>query len=227
VSNGPRSKSGTKLLIGLLSVGFLAGGFIAVRTLMDNEPPESSYTQAEAYAPMERGVADIVSVLPDFPGFVARSWDENPCSHEGIDDDRYTDIEITYAFGREHAQDSLIREVYVDVLRDHWRQLGYEIYLDETNSGGSRTDRSIAARRDDGVSFWYRAWGRTTLIVQSGCVPRSDKSEIDYIPPAGGVVPGGEGDGVNRYFPDGIPVEDGSPSAIDPFDERGLNPFRD
>jgi hypothetical protein len=46
-------------------------------------------------------------------------------------------------------------------------------------------------------------------------VPVSELSEIEYIPPVGGIEPGSEQDNVDRYFPDGIPTDQAA--AIDPF----------
>jgi hypothetical protein len=205
----------------------LIAGFIFVRIAMTEQPPKSIYTQAEAYGPMEEAVAELTEVLPGFPGFAFRGWGEMPCSHNGIDDDRFTNVEVDYTFSRAVSDDPLVRETYVEVLRERWTAQGYEVHRDDRRVGAERVDHSLEARRADGINLWYRVGAVVGITVQSGCVPKSDKSEIDYIPPAGGVEPGGENDGVGRYFPDGIPVESDSPSAIDPFDERGLNPFRD
>jgi hypothetical protein len=180
-----------------------------------NTPPESKYTQAEAYAPMEAAAANAVAALPDFPGFEQRSWGEMPCSHNGFDNPDYTNIEIRYDFSAEISGTDQVREDFVALLRDHWTAQGYEITLDEATTRGDRQDRDIAAVRDDGITLWYRVAGYTGLMIQSGCVPVSDDSEIEYIPPTGGIEPGSKGDKLSRYFPDGIPTDQAA--SIDPF----------
>jgi hypothetical protein len=180
-----------------------------------NQPPESEYTQAEAYAPMEAAVAESIAVLPDFPGFGSRTWRENPCSHNGVDDPDYTNIEITYDFSEEVSQSDLLREDYVASLREFWKSQGYEITDDEERQRETRVDRSLAAELGDGISLWYAVGRYAGFIINSGCVPVSDPGEIEYIPPVGGIEPGSDKDNVDRYFPDGIPTDQAA--AIDPF----------
>ena len=183
---------------------------------MSDEPPETEYNQAEAYGPMEQAVRDTIEVLPDFPGFSARGWYELPCSHNGIDDPDYTNIEITYSFGWDLSEDPMIREEYIDVLREHWEEQGYAVRTDDGDGAGFY---NLSVTREDGISLWYQVWGMVNLVVQSGCVPVSDMSEIDYIPPAGGIEPGSDGDGADEYFPEGIPSGETSADAIAPFGE--------
>ncbi len=180
-----------------------------------NHPPESEYTQAEAYAPMEAAAADAVLALPDFPGFERRIWAELPCSHNGIDDSDYTSIEIDYEFSLENSGSDLVREAYTDALRDYWTSLGYEITDEYETERGDRVDRGLVVQREDGIVLWYRVVGIVSLTIQSGCVPVSDHGEIEYIPPTGGIEPGSENDLVEEYFPDGIPTDQAA--AIDPF----------
>lgn len=177
-------------------------------------PPESEYTQAEAYAPMEESVADAVEVLPDFPGFESRWWHELPCDDNGGSSD-YTNIEIEYSFSSEDSMKTQTREEYVQVLRDHWASLGYEITRDEERRRGDRIDHDLVAEREDGISLWYTLGSYNAFLIQSGCVPVSDRSEIDYIAPAGGIEPGSDADRVGDYFPDGVPTDQAL--AIDPF----------
>jgi hypothetical protein len=103
------------------------------------------------------------------------------------------------------------------VLRDHWTSLGYTIIGDkasETNQG--RRDHNLTVDIGDDIGLWYQVWGKVSIVASSGCVPISDKSEIEYIPPLGGIEPGGRGDGIiEDYFPDGIPTDQAA--AIDPF----------
>jgi hypothetical protein len=181
-----------------------------------NKPAETEYTQAEAYAPMEAAVADAIEVLPDFPGFEKRAWAEVPCEHNGQADSGYTDIEIQYWFSSADSGSDLVREQYVDLLRDHWASLGYEkTYEEQSDRADGSVNRDIAVKRDDGITLWYSAAGYTVLTVQSGCVPVSELNEFEYIPPAGGIEPGSDKDRVEKYFPDGIPTDQAA--AVDPF----------
>ncbi|WP_155830292.1 hypothetical protein [Glycomyces tenuis] len=190
-----------------------------------NQPPQTEYTQAEAYAPMEAVAAEAVESLTDFPGFEQRSWGEMPCSHNGIDDPDYTNIEIDYSFSLEVSETDQIREDYVEELREYWTAQGYEITRDEESTYDDRLDRNLVVRTDDGITLWYRVAGYVGLVIQSGCVPVSDLSEIEYVPPIGGIEPGGEGDKLDRYFPDGIPTDQAA--AVDPFanTQAGPAPF--
>lgn len=88
------------------------------------QPHESTYTQAEAYEPMEQATLELIAVLPDFPGFEIRSWAETPCSHHGIDNSDYTNIEIRYSFSEEISKTALVGETYLEVLREYWNELG-------------------------------------------------------------------------------------------------------
>jgi hypothetical protein len=210
----PPSRRVVVLLIAV-AAAFAATSCTILGDAMDS-PPESEYTQAEAYAPMEAAVADAIDVLPEFPGFERRLWRELVCSHNGVDDPDYTNIEIVYEFSPQNSESDLVRKQYVDVLREHWTALGYEITLDKSDElANGRVDRDLSADREDGIHLWYSVWGLAALTVQSGCVPVSDSSDIEYISPAGGVEPGGEGDVVGEYFPDGIPTDQAV--AIDPF----------
>lgn len=182
---------------------------------MEAAPPESEYTQAEAYAPMEAAAAESAAAIEGFPGFESRSWGEMPCSRNGVDDPNYTKIEIRYLFSLPDSGTDLVREEFVDTLRDHWTSLGYSITTDDSVEGAERTDRNLVAVREDGINLWYAVGGYVGLFIGSGCVPVSDKSEIEYIPPTGGVEPGGPNDLVGDYFPDGIPTQH---EAIAPFE---------
>jgi hypothetical protein len=215
-----------------LSVAFAAAAVLAATACsavgdVVNGPPESEYTQAEAYAPMEAVAAESVGSLSDFPGFEQRLWAEMPCSHNGIDDPDYTNIEIRYKFSLEVSETDQVREDYVDRLREHWTAQGYEIVRDEESTYGDRLDRNLVVRTEDGITLWYGVAGYVALMIQSGCVPVSDPSEIEYVPPTGGIEPGGEGDDVSRYFPDGIPTDQAA--AVDPFADTqaaaGPEPF--
>lgn len=177
-------------------------------------PPDSPYTQADVYAPAEAAVAAIVEVLPDFPGFERRSWGELPCSRNGIDDPNYTQVEVRYQFSKADSATPLVNERYVEELRERWTSLGWPILRDSAVDGASGVYRDLKTVTPDGVSVWYSAAFIATFMVGfGGCVPRSAPGDIPYIPPSGGVVPGGKGDKVSRYFPGGIPI-----AAVDPFD---------
>lgn len=215
-----RRKKPLWLKLFLVGLVLIAAVFIIVKVKDMNTPPESVYTQAEAYAPMEDAAADTVAVLPDFPGFMQRNWAELPCSRNGKVNPDYTNIEIRYMMSVEDSREDRVVGQYVELLRDHWTSLGYEItYEKERTYDDGSVSRSIAAKRDDGITLWYSAAGHAALMIQSGCLPASDPSEIEYVPPVGGIEPGGEGDKLSRYFPDGIPAEETSADAIAPFEE--------
>ncbi|MEU6857932.1 hypothetical protein AB0B28_03505 [Glycomyces sp. NPDC046736] len=181
---------------------------------MNEQPPASAYTQATAYAPMEAAVADLVEALPEFPGFERRVWAKTPCSRGGVDDPRYTNVEIEYRFSKEDSQTAKVREQYIDALREHWLGLGLRIVADRPLESRDRTDHDLVAYRpEDGVKLWYSVAFYASVRVRSGCVPVSDLSEIEYVPPTGGILPGGRRDLVSSYFPDGIPEQE----AVNPF----------
>ncbi|MQM25293.1 hypothetical protein [Glycomyces albidus] len=174
--------------------------------MTDTEPHRPA--QAEMYAPMEAAVAEAVEALPDFPGFASRTWHELPCGHGDGGDPGHVGIEISYMFAEPLWGDPLVRETYAAALRGQWEADGYDVHRDdEVALASGRVDRNVEALREDGLNLWYRVSGVVGLVVQSGCVERSEPGEIAYVPPAGGVTPGGEGDLVGEYFPDGIPVE--------------------
>jgi hypothetical protein len=209
----PASKRGRAAAI-CLTTAFLTAACSTFGDALDT-PPESEYTQAEAYAPMEGAVAETVAALPDFPGFESRWWHELPCEHDGTSSADYTTIEIEYAFSSEDSATDLTREQYIDVLREHWTSLGYEITRDEERRRGERLDYDLVANRDDGISLWYTLGAYNAFLIQSGCVPVSDRSDIEYIAPIGGIDPGSDMDMVDDYFPDGVPTD--QTAAIDPF----------
>jgi hypothetical protein len=177
-------------------------------------PPERRYTQAESYAPAEAAVADLVAALPDFPGFARRSWAELPCTRAGVEDPARTNVEVRYQFSVQDSGSALVNERYVALLRRHWTALGHRIVRDDAMPFSDITHRDLAAVREDGITVWYAAAHIATVMVQSGCVPRSDPADIPYIPPSGGIRPGGRGDNVGEYFPEGIPAA----RPADPFD---------
>lgn len=192
---------------------------VSACSILENDmdtPPESEYTQAEVYAPAEAAVAELVEALPDFPGFEKRSWAQMPCSHNGVDDPDFTQVEIRYMFTAEDSATPLVNEQYVDVLRERWTSLGYEITRDDTVEGENGAYRDLMTVTDKGVSLWYSAAYIATLNVSfGGCVRVSEPGEFEYIPPSGGIEPGGPNDGVDRYFPEGIPD---TREAVNPFE---------
>jgi hypothetical protein len=208
------SRGAITAIVALAASSACSGG------IMDNEeqPPASEYTEAQAFAPMVAEVAETVAALPDFPGFDSRSWNELPCSHNGIDNQDYVNIEIRYGFDDAASASPLVRETYVDTLRERWTELGYDIHREETTPDGEHT--AIEARREDGINLWYRVAGGVSLLVQSGCVPKSEPGEIQYIPPAGGIVPGSKWDTIDIDGVQGVPEEPIEESAS-PFGDSG------
>lgn len=143
-----------------------------------------------------------------------------PCSHDGVDDDEYTAIEVRYRFSIADSATEQVRDQYVATLREHWTDAGYEIATDDEVEGAERTDRNLVAVRHDGISLWYAVGGYVGLYIGSGCVPVSEAGEIEYIPPTGGVEPGGPGDLVEEYFPDGIPTTHEALAPLNPPEGR-------
>jgi hypothetical protein len=183
-----------------------------------NEQPEPKHTQAEAIPVMEAEVAAIIGELPEFPGFSSRSWRETPCYKDGAYTEERVGMEIEYRIVDGNTAESLARVAYVDALRELWTEQGYEITWDEASPDGEWYN--LEARRDDGVKLWYNVAHAVSLMVQSGCVPASDHSEIQYIPPSGGIIPGGPDDIMNKLKDEiqGYP-EEPQEEAILPFEE--------
>lgn len=212
---GPPAPRRRLLLPAALALAVAASACSIMENDMDT-PPESEYTQAEVYAPAEAAVAELVASLPDFPGFEKRSWAQMPCSHDGVDDPDYTQVEIRYSFSEADSATPLVNERYVELLREQWTSLGYEITRDDAVEAEGGTYRDLMTVTGEGVSLWYSAAFIATLNVGfGGCVPVSEPGEIEYIPPSGGIEPGGPNDGVTRYFPDGVPA---AHEAVDPFE---------
>jgi predicted RNase H-like HicB family nuclease len=199
--------------------------------------PEREFDNHEVYPLMEQLVADAVAVLPDFPGFSERRGTLQSCTNERGDAiEGWVSIELKYAFDEPISQTEQVREQYTDVLREAWTEAGYEITWDEASPTGE--DYNLEAARSDGITLWWRVWGRTSLTIQSGCVPIGDGEEKpDYIPPAGGVLP--ENDPFGNYLDPSVYADETSTdtetdeAAVDPFDDtmaaegtsHGTSPF--
>jgi hypothetical protein len=195
--------------VAALLAPFTAGCSLLQGATGDDSPPESMYTQAEAYAAMEAVAADMVSVLPDFPGFERRLWLEHPCTHDGVEDPDYVSVELEYTFSEADAQTTLVREEYADLLKEHWVEQGYEVELDDVIELDDRTDRSLVVSNEENeLQITYRVAAKVPIMITSGCMPVSDLAEFEYVPPQDGIEPGGEHDQVADFFPDGIPSEE-------------------
>jgi hypothetical protein len=183
-----------------------------------DEEPEPKYTQAEVIPVMEAEVTAITAQLPDFPGFSSRSWRETTCRKDGAYTEDRVGMEIDYRVTDGNTVDSIARKTYVDTLRELWTEQGYEITWDETSSDGEWFE--LEARRDDGITLWYSVAHAVSLKVQSGCVPASSHSEIQYIPPSGGVIPGSQDDIMDDLKDEiqGYP-EEPQEEAVSPFEE--------
>lgn len=189
-------------------LAFASGCSIAESIGGEEAPPESIYTQAGAYEEMEAVAADLVAVLPDFPGFEQRTWLEHPCTHDGEEDPDYVSVELEYKFSEADAQTPAVREEYVDLLKEHWTGQGYEVELDDTVEGGERTDRSLVVYSESKqIRITYRVAYQVPIMISSGCMPVSQPAAFTYVPPLGGIEPGGEHDNVDDFFPDGIPAD--------------------
>lgn len=218
----PARWSRRKITIAIAAIAVTAT-VIAVSLIRILMPPsDHSYTAAEVVAPMEQVVAETAASLPNFPGFSERVWSYVGCSSGGAPSEDYVGIQITYEFSKELSTEPLTRETFLDEIRTAWTDQGYEITRD-VQQGDNPPYHSLDAVRDDGITMSYWVANTVSLTVQSGCVASDDVEEIPYIPPTGGIEPGSEADGVDRFFPDGIPAEDLSTepadaSASDPSD---------
>lgn len=203
--------------------------------------PEREFDNHEAYRLMEQLVADTVTTLPDFPGFVERSALMHDCTDAQDNEiEGWMSIELKYAFDVPTSETSQVREDYTNLLRDVWAEEGYSINWDEASPTGDQYN--LEASRTDGITLWWRVWGRTSLTIQSGCVPIGNGDKFpEYIPPAGGVPLDAEHDPIGDYldpsiYGDAEPAEETSDeAAVNPFDDNvvadgslpGRNPFTD
>jgi hypothetical protein len=201
-----------KWLVAVIAIVFAVALIVTLtRIIMADKSSPSTYTAAGVVAPMEQVVADTVETLPNFPGFSERVWSFVGCSSSGAPSEDYVGIQITYEFSEALSKDPLTRETYLGPIRDDWNDRGYTITEDEA----LEDHYILSASRTDGITMSYWVAAKVVLIVQSGCVDSDDVEEIPYIPPTGGIEPGSEADGVDRFFPDGIPSEDVSTEPAD------------
>lgn len=177
-------------------------------------PPEREFDQSTAWQRLEAAAAEAIADLPDFPGFEVRVMLFHACEHQGVVNEDYISLELTYQFSEETSRDPLVREAYLELLRQRWRSAGYDIHRDKAS--GTGRDHSLEARRSDGINYWYSVAPLTALIVQSGCVKAVDDWEPAACPaPLGGVT--GDNDRARKHcagFPDDIEYDT---DAIDPF----------
>ncbi|THV26791.1 hypothetical protein [Glycomyces paridis] len=149
--------------------------------------PEREFDNHEVYPIMEQLVADVVAVLPDFPGFAERRGTRHSCPDEkGNEIEGWVSIELSYSFDIPTSETEQVREQYTDLLREAWTEAGYQITWDEASPDESQYN--LSASRGDGITLWWRVWGLTGITIQSGCVPIGNGDEKPaYIPPADGV----------------------------------------
>jgi hypothetical protein len=198
--------------------------------------PEREFNNNEVYPLMEQLVADAVAVLPDFPGFVERRGLFHECTDEQDNPiDGWGSIELKYAFSDAASLTAQVREEYTVLLREAWTEAGYEITWDEASADGSQYN--LEAARSDGIVLWWRVLGRTSLTIQSGCVPLAgdDVHPDEYLPPIGGVLPENDPFG-NAIDPEAheaeTPSDESTDAAVNPFEgvvaavvPPGTNPF--
>ena len=133
------------------------------------EPPEREFDETTALQRMQEAAAESITDLPDFPGFEVRGVFARDCVHEGKTDESYINYEMDYRFSEEISKDPLVRETYLDLLRQQWDTAGYDIHRDEQR-GDNPPHHFLEARRPDGINLSYRVTGLTVLRIQSGCV---------------------------------------------------------
>ncbi|MFC4338065.1 hypothetical protein [Salininema proteolyticum] len=161
------SKLSLALSAGSVSVLILGACQTQPVNVHDEWTNQSAYREAESIA------ADSVAGLEDFPGFSARTWDEDYCG-EGWDEkepvEGYTKPGLTYTFGEEASQDPNVRTAYPDMLEEHWKELGHEVERRESEGGDNVT---VIGTRDDGMNMMYQVASIATLQVwvdESYCV---------------------------------------------------------
>ncbi|QSB04415.1 hypothetical protein [Natronoglycomyces albus] len=178
-------------------------------------PPEREFDQVMAYGLMEEEVRSWVETIDDFIGFETRIYRTQDCYGPQMQETDFVRIEINYRFSRDDSKLPIVREEYLEAIREHWDKQGYNIHTEDIRGDGEF--HSLEARRPDGINLWYSVANISSLKVQSGCVRGSLDIEEPYIPPAGGVPP------QNDPLRNNPPYE---PSAEE-TSEEAINPFRD
>ncbi|MEV3938940.1 hypothetical protein AB0K52_23580 [Glycomyces sp. NPDC049804] len=188
--------------------------------------PEREFNNDEVYPLMEQLVAEAVEVLLDFPGFVERRGLFHECTDERDNPiDGWGSIELKYAFSDSASLTEQVRQEYTDILRDAWTEAGYEISWDEASPDGSQYN--LEASRSDGIVLWWRVLGRTSLTIQSGCVPLAgdDVHPDTYIPPIGGVLPENDpfGNAIDlEVYNTETPSGQSTDAAVNPFSDGAV-----
>lgn len=184
-------------------------------------PPEREFDQTTAWELMHEAAAEAIADLPDFPGFEIRTVKLHYCEQFGETGEEYVSYDLAYEFSEEVSKDPLVRETYVDLLREKWNQAGYDIHRDEPSGTGKYY--SIEATRPDGMNLYYRVAGLTVLHIQTGCI--ESVGGKDYYPPCltplGGVTE--ENDWATKFCSNietVYPSEEATSEAVAPFESR-------
>ncbi|THV40636.1 hypothetical protein [Glycomyces buryatensis] len=182
-------------------------------------PPEREFDQTTAWQRLEDAAAEAIADLPDFPGFDVRTMMVTNCEQYGENGTEYVQLDLTYKFSEEVSQDQLVRETYVDLLREKWNASEYNVHRDEQR-GEDPPYYSIEAQRPDGINYWYWAAGYVVFHIQSGCIKATEDGGNPPCPlPLGGVTR--ENDRATKFC-DSIgmvyPGEEESADAIAPFE---------
>lgn len=208
-----------------MAAGFaimLAATVLGGCTLMNQDPPPArEFDEAESYPLLEQIVADTIAELPDFPGFYDRIYMTPTDCGETLGDqyDGWVAVEIRYGFSTENSKSPLVREEYTGLLREQWKEAGFDIHQDEFDPETGYG--SLEAELPNGVNLWWWVAGGVSWRLQTGCVPATPDFELpDYIPPAGGVLPANDAAAQNRMNP----PEDTSTEAVDPFATESASP---
>jgi hypothetical protein len=194
-------------------------------------PPERDFDQSTAWQRLEDAAAEAIADLPDFPGFNVRTMMVTNCEQYGETGEEYVQLDLTYEFSEEISQDPLVRETYVDLLREKWNTSGYDVHRDEPSGTGKYY--SIEAVRPDGINYWYWAAGLVVFHIQSGCVEATEAGDNPPCPiPLGGVTRENDRatkfcDSTGMVYPDEEETADaiapfvGSQAAMIPFQPNG------
>lgn len=191
----------------------LTGACMSTGLTDDERPPEREFDQSTGWNRMEEAAAEAIDGLPDFPGFEVRHMQTLECTHEGVADEEYINLELSYEFSEDVSKDPLVRETYLELLRDKWEQANYDIHRDQPSGTGK--NHSLEAQRPDGINYWYWVAGLTQLKIQSGCMKAVEGWSPECPEPLGGVTPEND-QAAKRYCKADDPTE--KTDAIAPFE---------
>lgn len=224
------SRLATTLATAATTIALLlaTGGCMGNSDNTTEQPPEREFDQSEAWTRLEAAAAEAIEGLPEFPGFEVRTLMIMGCGERDQYEEQWTSLELSYQFSEDISADPLVRETYLELLRDKWTEAGYEIHRD-SQTDGEPPHYALEARRPDGINYWYWAAGYSGLSIQSGCVKSVENWEPECPEPLGGVTAENDRAAMKHCTPEESPTEEtdalapfeGTPAAIAPFSANG------